>query len=118
MNVELWLEVVIQLCRIQVQREREKLAMTPKMRGALESLKKMQHHADAQADKLTKRIENEVMPKLNKGFAKAHGRIDDLGEVVDGMEKFAEDLIGDNGAPLDDSEKSSDAPRSSEVAQR
>lgn len=91
--------------------------MTPKMRGALESLKKMQHHADEQATRLTARIENEVMPKLNEGFKRAHGKIEEMNEVVDGMEKFADDLLSHNGGdPLDGSESSS--PRSSEVASR
>jgi hypothetical protein len=72
----LWLEMVIQICRVQVQREREKLKMTPKMRGALEALKKMQHHADYEAEKLTKRIEGETMPALVDGFKVAHSNVD------------------------------------------
>lgn len=93
--------------------------MTPKMRGALESLKKMHHHADEQADKLTARIENEVLPKMSEGFKRAHGKIDDLASVVDDMDKFADELLKTNGGdPLDDSEQSSKPPRSSEVASR
>jgi hypothetical protein len=89
---DLWIEIIIQLCRIQVQREREKLRMTPKMRGALESLRKLQHHADVQAEK--------------------------LGGIVDGIENFVEEL--GNGGPLGGSDEQSTRlpPRSSEVSSR
>jgi hypothetical protein len=115
---DLWIEIIIQLCRIQVQREREKLRMTPKMRGALESLRKLQHHADVQAEKLTDRIETEAMPRLNEGFKRAHARVDELGGIVDGIENFVEEL--GNGGPLGGSDEQSTRlpPRSSEVSRR
>jgi hypothetical protein len=116
------LEIIIQLCRLQIQREREKLAMTPKMRGALEALKKMQHHADEQAVKLTRRIETETMPALNEGFKTAHANVDAMHGVVGDINAFAEELKNNNGGdPLEGSEEQSNVvshPRSSEVASR
>jgi hypothetical protein len=88
--------------------------MTPKMRGALEALKKMKHHADEQADKLTRRIEDETVPALTDGFRAAHANVDAMHGVVDELNEFAAELKNSNGGdPLDNS-----APRSSEVAQR
>lgn len=97
--------------------------MTPKMRGALEALKKMKHHADEQAIKLTNRIEGETMPALLEGFKTAHANVDAMHGVVDDINEFAEELKNSNGGdPLDDSEQLSGAdgsnPRSSEVASK
>jgi hypothetical protein len=95
--------------------------MTPKMRGALEALKKMKHHADFEAEKLAKRIEGETMPALVDGFKVAHANVDAMHSVVDEIKEFADELKNSNGGdPLDDSEKQSDggAPRSSEVASK
>lgn len=90
--------------------------MTPKMQGALDALRQMQHHADTQAEKLTHRIMNETMGKLSEGFKKAHGNVDKMETLADDIDKFADQL--GNGAPLDSSEPLSDGPRSSEVAQK
>lgn len=94
--------------------------MTPKMRGALESLKKMHHEADYEADKLVKRIEGEALPKLREGFKAAHGHVDQMGQSVDDILDFAEELKNSNGGELGNSEsgyeEQSPLPRSSEVA--
>jgi hypothetical protein len=95
--------------------------MTPKMRGALEALRKMQHHADAEADKLVRRIETQTMPALEQGFKSAHTNVDAMHGVVQDIEAFAEELKSSNGGdPLDDSGKSAVVTplRSSEVASR
>jgi hypothetical protein len=91
------------------------------MRGALESLKKMRHHADEQAKKLSQRIEGETMPALNEGFKTAHASVDAMHGVVDEINEFANELKNTNGGdPLDGSETQSEmhAPRSSEVASK
>jgi hypothetical protein len=118
-----WLEMVIQLCRVQIQREREELVMasSPKMRGALEALKKMHHHAEEEAVKLTRRIEGETMPALVEGFKTAHANVDGMHGIVDEIKEFADELKKTNGGdPLEDSEKSYTevAPRSSDVAKQ
>ncbi len=88
--------------------------MTPKMRGALDALKKMQHHADEQADKLTKRIHGETLPALDEGFKVANANVDAMHDVVDDIHDFANELKTSNGGdPLEVSE-----PRSSEVASK
>lgn len=94
--------------------------MTPKMRGALEALKKMKHHADFEADKLTKRIEGETMPALAEGFKTAHVNVDSMHSIVDDINDFAKELQNSNGGdPLDGFEQPSSAPpRSSEVANK
>jgi hypothetical protein len=96
--------------------------MTPNMRGALESLKKMRHHADEQAKKLTQRIEGETMPALNDGFKVANASVDAMHGVVDEIKDFADELKKSNGGdPLDsgsETQSEEHAPRSSEVAGR
>ncbi len=119
-----WLEIVIQLCRLQVQREREKLTVTPKMRGALESLKQLQSHVDNQSEKLTRRISDEVMPKITQQFTKAHSNVDTMVTSVGEISDFGDEIEGklhNGGDPLDGSKSSSGntddkSPRSSEVA--
>ncbi len=117
------LEFVIQICRLQIQRERDKI-MTPKMAGALEALKKLQSAGDDVADKISKRITEVTMPALLNAEKSAHGTIDKMHSVVDDIEEFAGALKSSNGGdPLDGSAKSLDTivqlpPRSSEVAGR
>lgn len=94
--------------------------MTPKMRGALESLKQLQSHVDVQSDKLTRRINEEVIPKITEQFKKAHGNVDTMVSSVDDISNFGDEIEGqlsNGGLPLDGSETQSDGqPRSSEVA--
>lgn len=96
--------------------------MTPKLSGALESLKKLQSFSDDEADKLTRRINDKTMPALVDAFKNAHATVDSTHSVVDEIDKFATDLKTTNGGdPLDYSEKQSEEvvqPRSSEVASR
>lgn len=97
--------------------------MTPKLSGALESLKKLRSYADDEADKLTRRINGETMPALVDAFKGAHATVDNTHSVVDEIDAFADELKKTNGGdPLDDSEKPLDDvaahPRSSVVASR
>lgn len=93
--------------------------MTAKMRGALESLRKLQHHADYEADKLVKRIEGEARPKLDAGFRAAHASVDSMHSAVDDIVNFAEELKNSNGGELGNSDgDSQQSPRSSEVASK
>lgn len=94
--------------------------MTSKMRGALDALKRFQHDADYEADKLVKRIETEGRPKLKQGMAVAHDSLDKAHGTIDDIIDFADELAKSNGGELGNSESGSgDAPpRSSEVGQR
>jgi hypothetical protein len=107
---------------MQIQRERERLAMTPKMAGALMALKKLKSAAEDEADKITKRVNNEAMPALLEATKGAHGSIDGLKTIVDEVVEFTEALKKTNGAdPLDGSETQSGdtaSLRSSDVALR
>ena len=115
-----WLEVVIQLCRIKVQQDRERLAMTSKLRGALDAFKKFEHDAGYEAEKLVKRIETEGRPKLAQGMQVAHKSLDNIHGAVDDIINFAEELAKSNGGELGNSDGDSQQspPRSSEVGQR
>ncbi len=114
-------EMVIQLCRLQVQRERERL-MTPKLSGALEALKKLKSFAEDKGTELTKRCEA-IEPELIKAFEGAHASVDKVQTGVQDIADFTEALKRTNsGDPLDGSDPQSNVsklpPRSSEVAQR
>ncbi len=124
-NATLGIEIVIQLCRLQVQREREKLRMTPKLAGALAALKQLKSTAEDVADKITKRVNEESMPALLAAEKGAHGSIDAVHTIVDDIDEFTEALKGSNGGgPLDESETQSSSGadttelRSSDVALR
>jgi hypothetical protein len=92
--------------------------MTPKMRGALDSLKQLKSYADDEADKLVRRIHDQSMPALNAAFKTAHGTVDGMHSIVDEIDGFAKELMNHNGGdPLPDSSTASD-PRSSEVAKK
>jgi hypothetical protein len=119
-DVDLWLEIVVQLCRMQVQRDRERL-MTSKLRGALDSLKKFQHDAEYEAERLVNRIETEGRPLLDQGVRAAHGSLDAMHGAVTDIIDFAEELRTSNGGELGNSGEGSETqspPRSSEVASR
>lgn len=96
--------------------------MTPKLSGALESLKKLRSYADDEADKLTRRINDATMPALVDAFKTAHATVDSTHSIVDEIDGFTDELKKTNGGdPLAYSEKPSDevvSPRSSEVASR
>ena len=100
--------------------------MTPKLSGALESLRQLKSYAEDEAVKLTKRIEQEAKPALIDGFKVAHGAVDGMHRVVDDIVDFANELKTTNGGdPLDSSTVQSGSgatpdtgPRSSEVAQK
>lgn len=97
--------------------------MTPKLSGALESLKKLRSYADDEADKLTRRINDKTMPALTDAFKTAHATVDSTHSIVDDIEGFTDELKKTNGGdPLDYSDSHSDDnaahPRSSEVASR
>lgn len=113
-------EIIIQLCRLQIQRERAKL-MTPKLSGALDSLKKLKSFAEDEGEKLSKRCA-EVEPHLIKAFQGAHASVNKVVDGVDDIVEFTEALKRTNGGdPLDKSEEESNIishPRSSEVAGR
>ena len=95
---------------------------TPRMRGAIESLRQLQSFADDEGEKLTRRINDEVMPRLKEGFRTAHGTVDGFVGQVDEIDNFAKELMGHNGGdplPSDDSSQPlPGGPRSSEVAGR
>jgi hypothetical protein len=115
----LGIEIVIQLCRMQIQREREKLAMTPKMAGALAVLKKLRSDADDVADRITRRVVEETSPALLAAEKGAHGSIDKMHTVIDDIDAFTEALKSSNGGdPLDLQDGQSDVGelRSSDVA--
>lgn len=120
-NTTLGLEIIIQLCRMQIQREREKL-MTPKLGAALESLKKLKSFAEDEGEKLSKRVIEEAEPMLVEAFKGAHGVIDGLGAGVKDIVDFCEEVkkvVGNGGDPLDKSDGQSTTavpPRSSDVA--
>lgn len=120
MDAGLWLEIVIQLCRMQVQRDREKLAMTSKLRGALDSLRRFQHDAEYEAERLVKRVETEGRPLLDQGVKAAHASLDGIHGAVNDIIDFAEELRSSNGGELGNSggDSSQSPPRSSEVAGR
>lgn len=119
----LGIEIIIQLCRMQIQREREKLTMTPKLAGALAALKQLKSKAEDVADTITKRVTEESMPALLAAEKGAHGSIDAVHSVVDEIDEFTDALKGSNGGgPLDAQDKpsgsgtSTDQLRSSDVA--
>lgn len=109
---------------MQIQRERERLTMTPKLAGALEALKQLKSKAEDVADGVTKRINTVSMPALLAAEKGAHGAIDTVHTVVDEIDEFTDALKGSNGGdPLDKSETQSgggttatDQLRSSDVA--
>ena len=114
------LEIVIQLCRLQVQRERERL-MTPKLRGVTEAMRKLKSFAEDEGNKLAAKVE-QIGPDLQVAFKSSHDVVDGLRRDVQEMVEFVEDVKRSNGGdPLDASDEQSNVvahPRSSEVAQR
>lgn len=117
-----WIEIIIQLCRLQVQRQREELQMTPKLRGVRASMDKLRHALETDAEKLSARIEK-ADAKRSAVFDASHGVLTSVERDLKEVEDFVSDMEKSNGGPqLDDSEESSNVtelpPRSSEVASR
>jgi hypothetical protein len=113
-NTTLGIEIIIQLCRLQIQREREKL-MTPNLRGTLESLKKLKSFVDDESLKLDAVIANAVT-EVPVAFKAAHDTVRGMRGTVNEINEYLGELKKSNGAdPLEDSQDGS-APRSSEVA--
>ena len=115
------LEIIIQLCRLQVQREREKL-MTSNLRGTLESLKKLKSFVDDESKKLDTVIAD-AHTEVPVAFAAAHATVKGIRGTVGEITEYLDELKKSNGGdPLDDSDQGSNVsklpPRSSEVAQR
>ncbi len=113
------LEIIIQLCRIQVQREREKL-MLPAVRGLASSLAKLKSAVEDDAKRLQSRIDTAAV-RADRAFQGSHGALDALEGGVKEVEDFISGLERSNGGdPLDSSEEPSNVsklpPRSSEVA--
>ncbi len=112
-----WIEIIIQLCRMQVQREREKL-MTPKLRGVRASMDKLRHALDRDAEKLAARIDAADV-KREVVFEASHGIVASVERDLKDVEDFVSDLENSNGGPLDDSSSVVHLPpRSSEVTGR
>lgn len=113
----LGIEIVIQLCRLAVQREREKL-MTPKLRGVRASMDKLRHALEHDADKLATRVEAADARRV-AAFDASHGVIATVERDLKEVEEFVSELEKSNGGPLDESKSSVvHLPRSSEVASR
>jgi hypothetical protein len=116
----LGIEIVIQICRMQIQRERERL-MTPKLRGVAAALAKLKSAVEDDASKLLTRIED-AGKQAESAFTGSHGVLDVMNKDVQDIENFVRDLAGHNGGdPLGGSDGTSNIiahPRSSEVAQR
>ena len=115
------LEIIIQLCRLQVQREREKL-MTQNLRGTLESMKKLKSFVDDESKKLDAAIAD-AHAEVPVAFKAAHTAVSGIRGTVGEITEYLDELKKSNGGdPLDDSEQQSNVsklpPRSSEVAGR
>jgi hypothetical protein len=111
------LEIVIQLCRLQIQREMD---MTAKLRGVRASLDKLRHAVDHDADKLAARIES-ADAKRASVFEASHGAVAGVERDLREVEELLSDLEKSNGPPSSGgSEEPSNVAhlRSSEVAQR
>lgn len=111
------LEIVIQLCRLQVAREREKLRMTSNLRGTLESLKKLKSYVDDESVKLDAVIAEAVV-EVPVAFKAAHDTVSGMRGTVNEINEYLSELKKSNGGdPLDDFKSNvTSLPRSSDVA--
>ncbi len=114
----LGIEIVIQLCRLAVQRERDKL-MTPKLRGVRASMDTLRHALEQDSDKLSARIEDADIRRA-AAFDASHKVLASVERDLKDVEEFVLDLEKSNGSPLDESSKNDGVVhlRSSEVASR
>ena len=92
--------------------------MTPKLQGALQALKMLQHDVEADADEVIRKAAD-LQERRRAAKTRTHAAMDSAGSSLGEIEEFVSALEGDNGAPNSSGGSASpSAPRSSDVAQR
>jgi hypothetical protein len=74
--------------------------MTPKLQGALQALKVLQHDVEADADELIAKAA-QLQDRRQAAKTKTHGALDKAGNGIGDIENFVSALEGSNGAPAD-----------------
>jgi hypothetical protein len=95
--------------RVLVFRELRERTMTPKFKGVASALAKLQHNLDADATKLTARIDS-ADQRRETVFAKSHASVAAAHAELDGIDDFITELDKTNAGPLD-----GQGPRSSDL---
>jgi len=98
--------------------EKEQSIMTPKLQGALQALKVLQHDVETDAEEVITKV-TALQARRQAAKTKTHTALDSAGSSLGDIEQFVEGLEGTNGAP--NSSGGSDAtsaPRSSDVAKQ
>ena len=72
--------------------------MTPKLQGALQALKVLQHDVEADADELIAKAA-QLQERRQAAKTKSHGALDKAGNGLGDIEDFVTALEGSNGAP-------------------
>jgi len=76
----------------------ENAAMTPKLQGALQALKVLQHDVEADADELITKAA-QLQERRQAAKTKSHSALDKAGNGLGDIEDFVSALEGSNGAP-------------------
>lgn len=74
--------------------------MTPKLQGALQALKMLQHDVETDAEEIVARV-NDLQTRRQSAKAKTHGTLDKAHAGIGDIEEFVSALEGSNGAPND-----------------
>ncbi len=72
--------------------------MTPKLQGALQALKMLQHNVESDADEVVARV-SELDARRKAAKDRTHATLSAAGSSLGEIEEFVAGLEGDNGAP-------------------
>lgn len=83
--------------------------MTPKLQGALQALKVLQHDVEADADELIAKAA-QLQERRQAAKTKTNGALDKAGNGLGDIENFVSALEGSNGAPADPTKGATSPP--------